>query len=129
MQNYPHFLENLYDLFEVGLDPLKRWFKPGSRSDPVVLVLETLGKRAVFDCKMCGQCILHSTGMTCPMNCPKYLRNGPCGGVRQDGTHGYFDPSDRSIEATKGALENAPDRSQDDDAGKEPEPVLRQAIF
>ncbi len=34
---------------------------------------------------MCGQCILSSTGMSCPMNCPKQLRNGPCGGVRADG--------------------------------------------
>lgn len=34
---------------------------------------------------MCGQCVLHSTGMTCPMTCPKTLRNGPCGGVREDG--------------------------------------------
>ncbi|MFZ9988555.1 MAG: methylenetetrahydrofolate reductase C-terminal domain-containing protein, partial [Candidatus Nanopelagicales bacterium] len=24
-------------------------------------------------------------GMTCPMTCPKTLRNGPCGGVREDG--------------------------------------------
>ena len=34
---------------------------------------------------MCGQCILHSTGMTCPMTCPKTLRNGPCGGVGTNG--------------------------------------------
>ena len=34
---------------------------------------------------MCGQCVLHSTGLTCPMTCPKQLRNGPCGGVRPDG--------------------------------------------
>jgi hypothetical protein len=42
-------------------------------------------KGLLFDCKMCGQCILSSTGMSCPMNCPKHLRNGPCGGVRADG--------------------------------------------
>jgi len=42
-------------------------------------------KKPVFDCRMCGQCVLHSTGMTCPMTCPKTLRNGPCGGVREDG--------------------------------------------
>jgi hypothetical protein len=39
----------------------------------------------LFDCRMCGQCVLGSTGMACPMNCPKELRNGPCGGVRADG--------------------------------------------
>jgi hypothetical protein len=42
-------------------------------------------KGAMFDCRMCGECILSSTGMSCPMNCPKSLRNGPCGGVRTDG--------------------------------------------
>jgi hypothetical protein len=39
----------------------------------------------MFDCRMCGQCVLSSTGMSCPMNCPKQLRNGPCGGVRANG--------------------------------------------
>ena len=47
--------------------------------------LEYAVKKPVFGCQMCGQCVLHSTGMTCPMNCPKELRNGPCGGVRADG--------------------------------------------
>ena len=42
-------------------------------------------KGPIWDCRMCGQCVLHSTGMTCPMTCPKTLRNGPCGGVREDG--------------------------------------------
>jgi hypothetical protein len=42
-------------------------------------------KGLLFDCRMCGQCVLSSTGMSCPMNCPKNLRNGPCGGVRADG--------------------------------------------
>jgi len=51
----------------------------------VILPFETAGKKLAFGCKMCGQCILHETGMTCPMGCPKTLRNGPCGGVRMNG--------------------------------------------
>ena len=47
--------------------------------------VEKAVKGPVFGCRMCGQCVLHSTGMTCPMNCPKELRNGPCGGVRPNG--------------------------------------------
>jgi hypothetical protein len=48
-------------------------------------IVEHAVKSPVWDCRMCGQCVLHSTGMTCPMTCPKTLRNGPCGGVREDG--------------------------------------------
>ena len=48
--------------------------------------VERATKGPVFGCHMCGQCVLHSTGMVCPMNCPKNLRNGPCGGVRPDGS-------------------------------------------
>ena len=48
--------------------------------------MERETKEAVYDCRMCGQCILHSTGMSCPMRCPKNLRNGPCGGTFQDGS-------------------------------------------
>ena len=51
---------------------------------PLALI-EHAVKGPVFGCQMCGQCVLHSTGLTCPMNCPKQLRNGPCGGVRPDG--------------------------------------------
>jgi hypothetical protein len=51
----------------------------------VLAAMEAAVKKPVFGCRMCGQCVLHSTGMTCPMNCPKTLRNGPCGGVRPDG--------------------------------------------
>ena len=50
-----------------------------------LLVFEEATKKAVWDCRMCGQCILHSTGLTCPMTCPKNLRNGPCGGVLING--------------------------------------------
>ena len=59
----------------LGYDRIDRWIRP----------FEEFTKKIMFDCRMCGQCILHSTGMTCPMTCPKNLRNGPCGGVRSNG--------------------------------------------
>jgi hypothetical protein len=46
---------------------------------------EKFFKQILFDCQSCGQCVLHYTGMTCPMTCPKQLRNGPCGGVSAEG--------------------------------------------
>lgn len=55
------------------------------RLEKPVAVVEKAVKGALFDCQMCGQCVLSSTGMSCPMNCPKSIRNGPCGGVRSDG--------------------------------------------
>ncbi len=54
------------------------------RAEPVLRVVERASKGLLFDCQMCGQCVLSSTGMTCPMNCAKQMRNGPCGGVRAD---------------------------------------------
>ena len=50
-----------------------------------LVAIERAVKGPLFGCRMCGQCILHSTGLVCPMNCPKNLRNGPCGGVLVDG--------------------------------------------
>ena len=55
------------------------------RLERPVAFLERNVKGLLFDCKMCGQCVLSSTGMSCSMNCPKNLRNGPCGGVRANG--------------------------------------------
>jgi len=55
------------------------------RIEPPVAAVEKAVKGLLFDCRMCGQCVLSSTGMSCPMNCPKTLRNGPCGGVRDNG--------------------------------------------
>lgn len=55
------------------------------RLDKPLAFIEKVLKGFLFDCKMCGQCALSSTGMACPMNCPKQLRNGPCGGVRSGG--------------------------------------------
>jgi len=53
--------------------------------DVLIRPAEALSKKIVFGCRMCGQCTLHETGLTCPMGCPKTLRNGPCGGVRLNG--------------------------------------------
>lgn len=55
------------------------------RLEAPVAAVEKVVKGVLFDCQMCGQCALSSTGMSCSMNCPKSIRNGPCGGVRADG--------------------------------------------
>lgn len=47
--------------------------------------LEHVIKKPLWGCEMCGQCILHETGLTCPMGCPKSMRNGPCGGLGPNG--------------------------------------------
>jgi len=68
----------------VGLAPV--WTALGyARVERPVAVIEHAVKGLLFDCRMCGQCVLSATGMSCPMNCPKQLRNGPCGGVRANG--------------------------------------------
>jgi hypothetical protein len=80
-------LELFYRRFEailVRLDSVARALGYRRLEKPVAAV-ERVVKGFLFDCQMCGQCVLSSTGMSCPMNCPKNLRNGPCGGVRADG--------------------------------------------
>lgn len=57
----------------------------GRRIEAPVTAVERIAKGLLFDCRMCGDCQLSKTGMSCPMNCPKTLRNGPCGGVRENG--------------------------------------------
>ncbi len=75
-RGFETLLVRLHPLFKrIGYQRLER---------PVAAV-ERGVKGLLFDCRMCGQCILSSTGMSCPMNCPKNLRNGPCGGVRANG--------------------------------------------
>jgi len=67
-------------------------YKPARRWQPAwrPFKRETLGKRAlaaterafkgpVYGCRMCGNCLLQETAFICPMECPKGLRNGPCG--------------------------------------------------
>lgn len=87
LKNHPRFLEWTYDGSKVllkALYPLMKRISPEATSKFMIWSEEAL-KGYAFNCQMCGQCILHSTGMTCPMNCPKNLRNGPCGGVRANG--------------------------------------------
>lgn len=47
--------------------------------------MESKVKGVLFDCQMCGNCMLNVTALRCPTRCKKEIRNGPCGGVRQDG--------------------------------------------
>ena len=80
-------LERVYDLFEsalVQLHPVLKRIGYNRLEKPMEVVERNL-KGLLFDCQMCGRCALSSTGMSCPMNCPKSLRNGPCGGVRLNG--------------------------------------------
>lgn len=51
-----------------------------------VLLLENVIKVPLFGCQKCGECILSSTAFVCSQRCPKRMRNGPCGGTREDGT-------------------------------------------
>lgn len=47
----------------------------------MIYEVEKWVKEKAFGCQTCGQCILTHTKLICPMNCPKGLRNGPCGGT------------------------------------------------
>ncbi|MGI9334378.1 MAG: methylenetetrahydrofolate reductase C-terminal domain-containing protein [Gammaproteobacteria bacterium] len=80
-------LESGYSRFERLLKALHPMFERigYTRLERPTAAVEHAVKRLLFDCQMCGQCVLGDTGMSCPMNCPKQLRNGPCGGVRPDG--------------------------------------------
>jgi len=84
---HAHGLDLLYAAFERVLVWLHPVFKRVGyeRLEKPVATVEKVVKGFLFDCQMCGQCVLSSTGMSCPMNCPKQLRNGPCGGVRENG--------------------------------------------
>ena len=85
---HSRFFEGLYNFVNpaiVGvLKVVDKIF--GKKLDGPITAAEAGLKGFLFDCQMCGNCALSKTGMSCPMNCPKTIRNGPCGGVRPDGT-------------------------------------------
>lgn len=81
------WLKALYAGFEwllLKTDPVLRRIGYDRLDRPFVRV-EQLTKGFLLDSQNCGQCIVGFTGLSCPMNCPKKMRNGPCGGVRPDG--------------------------------------------
>ena len=79
-----------------GFTPARRWqaayrpFKHRTFGEKVEETLESAVKGALFGCRMCGNCLLQETAFICPMECPKGLRNGPCGGSTPE--HCYVDP-------------------------------------
>ncbi len=107
----------LYILVEKALSALHPLWKAigYERVEKPMAFVEKNIKGLFFDCKMCGQCILHETGMSCPMNCPKELRNGPCGGVRPDG-HCEVKPEMRCVwvEAWRGSKVINPNINDED---------------
>ena len=92
------FWERFYRVFErtvIAAGPLLQRIGL-ERLEAPAAAIERNVKGLLFDCQMCGTCVLSSTGMSCPMNCPKQLRNGPCGGVRADG-HCEVKPAMRCV--------------------------------
>ncbi len=80
-------LNKLYQAIEAVLlkaHPMLTWIGYARLEKPF-LTIEKITKGFLLNSQSCGQCIVGSTGLSCPMNCPKSLRNGPCGGVRADG--------------------------------------------
>ncbi|MFZ0283287.1 MAG: methylenetetrahydrofolate reductase C-terminal domain-containing protein [Bacteroidales bacterium] len=73
-----------------GIKPARRWqpaFFPFKKEKFGIRLLERaelLVKGPLFGCRMCGNCLLQETAYICPMECPKGMRNGPCGGVTPD---------------------------------------------
>ena len=78
-----HFKNNLMS----SIKPARRWqpafypFKREKFGKRVLAKTELCAKGPLFGCRMCGNCLLQETAFICPMECPKGMRNGPCGGV------------------------------------------------
>jgi methylenetetrahydrofolate reductase (NADPH) len=66
--------------------PGRRWqppFMPFTREPlghRLLANMEIIVKGPLWGCRMCGNCLLQETAFICPMECPKGMRNGPCGG-------------------------------------------------
>ncbi|MCL4237976.1 MAG: methylenetetrahydrofolate reductase C-terminal domain-containing protein [Anaerolineae bacterium] len=80
-----------------GFTPVRRWqppfypFKRETFRRRMLARIERMVKGPMFGCRMCGNCLLQETAFICPMECPKGVRNGPCGGSTEE--HCYVDPT------------------------------------
>lgn len=78
-----------------GFTPGRRWqppfypFKREPLGSRMLASVERMVKGPMFGCRMCGNCLLQETAFICPMECPKGVRNGPCGGSTSE--HCYVD--------------------------------------
>ncbi len=85
-----------------GIKPARRWqpafypFKKEEYGSRFLARTEIIIKGPVFGCRMCGNCLLQETAYICPMECPKGIRNGPCGGVTPD-KRCYVDETRRCV--------------------------------
>ncbi|MCK7517164.1 MAG: methylenetetrahydrofolate reductase C-terminal domain-containing protein [Ignavibacteriales bacterium] len=81
--------------------PSRRWqppfypFRKETFSRRLLAGTERVIKGALYGCRMCGNCLLQETAFICPMECPKGLRNGPCGGSTAEKC--YVDESRKCI--------------------------------
>ena len=85
-----------------GIKPARRWqpaffpFKKEPFVSRLLAKVEICVKGPLFGCRMCGNCLLQETAFICPMECPKGMRNGPCGGITPE-KNCYVDPTRRCI--------------------------------
>jgi len=71
------------DLVTINKPPISARERKISR---FLLFFEDVIKVPLFKCQHCGECLLSTTAFICSQNCPKRLRNGPCGGTGEDGS-------------------------------------------
>jgi methylenetetrahydrofolate reductase (NADPH) len=64
--------------------PAYRPFKHETFGRRLLEQVELIVKGSLWGCRMCGNCLLQETAFVCPMECPKGLRTGPCGGSTKE---------------------------------------------
>ena len=83
------------------LTPGRRWqpiyypFHKEKWFNSLLNSFEILYKGPLWGCRQCGNCLLQETAFICPMECPKGIRNGPCGGSTPE--HCYVDETQPCI--------------------------------